>query len=185
MIQQYYRYDMTGLKTEIRKIFDKETKMVEEERHAKLKEIENKFRTLHKLSAEHISRGTRHKGTGSDDRDQAVDEKLLQDFERYSEVYEDQVKKANKEKQALREEIFKTEKEIREMRDLLAIQETENKNLQFLLAREAELAREKTDKEDKALRLLHDDLNYQLNAIENQNSKTGDMVTSSKMEERL
>jgi len=57
----------------------------------------------------------------------------LQDFERYSEAYEEQVKKANSTKQELREEILQAEQEIRQMRDLLANKETENKNLAYLL----------------------------------------------------
>jgi len=52
------------------------------------------------------------------------------------------------------------------MRDLLANKETENKNLRYLLERESELSREKAFKEEDALRLLNDDLNYQLKAIE-------------------
>ena len=64
VIQQYYRYDMSGLKTEIKKIFEKETSKVDEDRQMKLKEIEQKFSTLSKLSAEHVTRGTRHRGAG-------------------------------------------------------------------------------------------------------------------------
>ena len=76
VIQEYYRYDMSGLKVEIKKIFEKETGKVDEERHMKLKEIEQKFKTLHKLSADHVSRGTRHRGGGADE-DMAADDKLL------------------------------------------------------------------------------------------------------------
>ena len=39
VIQEYYRYDMSSLKTEIKKIFEKETSQVDEERQLKLKEI--------------------------------------------------------------------------------------------------------------------------------------------------
>ena len=89
----------------------------------------------------------------------AADEKLLQDFERFSERYEAQVKTANQEKQALREEINQLEREVRQMRDTYADKETENKNLNFLLMRESELSQEKARKEEDALRLLNDDLN--------------------------
>lgn len=61
MIQEYYRYDMSGLKAEIKNIFEAETGKVDNERLTKLKEIEAKFQTLTKLSQEHIARGTRHK----------------------------------------------------------------------------------------------------------------------------
>lgn len=52
------------------------------------------------------------------------------------------------------------------MRDLLANKETENKNLNYLINRETELSHEKAYKEEEALRLLNDDLNFQLKAIE-------------------
>ena len=88
VIQQYYKYDMSGLKAEINKILKQEVGKVEEERKAKLNEIEKKFKTLHTLSTEHVSRGTRHRGGNQGANDVAADEKLLQDFERYSETYE-------------------------------------------------------------------------------------------------
>lgn len=61
MIQEYYRFDMSGLKADIKKTFEAETKKVDSERLTKLKEIEQKFQTLTKLSQDHIARGTRHK----------------------------------------------------------------------------------------------------------------------------
>jgi len=45
---------MSGLKSEIKKIFESETSKVDEERRLKLKEIEQKFKTLNKLSADHV-----------------------------------------------------------------------------------------------------------------------------------
>ena len=96
VIQEYYRYDMSGLKQEIKKNFEQESGKVDQERQAKLKEIEQKFKTLTKLSSEHIARGTRHrKAKGAGDQENAADEKLLEDFERHSELYEEQVKEAN------------------------------------------------------------------------------------------
>ena len=71
------------------------------------------------------------------------------------------------------------------MRDLLANKETENKNLRYLLERESELSREKAYKEEEALRLLNDDLQYQLKAIEQQNDATGGLVTPLRMDEML
>ena len=50
------------------------------------------------------------------------------------------------------------ETEVRRMRDLLADKQTETKNLMFLLDREAELAEEKAVLEEKALKVLSDDL---------------------------
>lgn len=71
------------------------------------------------------------------------------------------------------------------MRDLLANKETENKNLHYLLQRESELSHEKAYKEEEALHLLNDDLNFQLKAIEQQNEATGGLVTPLRMEEML
>ena len=50
------------------------------------------------------------------------------------------------------------EAEVRTKRDLLANKETETKNLQYLLDREAELAEEKAQLEERALKVLSDDL---------------------------
>ena len=139
---------MSGLKQEINRILETETRKVDEERKTKLNEIEKKFKTLHKLSTEHISRGTRHRGQLQGENDVAADEQLLQDFERYSEKYEAQVRESNSEKQKLRDEICKLEKEIREQRDLLANKQTENQNLTFLINKESELQLEKAQKEE-------------------------------------
>ena len=58
------------------------------------------------------------------------------------------------------------EAEVRTKRDLLANKETETKNLQYLLDREAELAEEKAQLEERALKVLSDDLSEQLSALE-------------------
>ena len=68
---------MSGLKAEINRILESEVQKVDVERKTKLAEIERKFKTLHKLSAEHVSRGTRHKGQLQGENDVAADEKLL------------------------------------------------------------------------------------------------------------
>ena len=77
VIQEYYRYDMSGLKAEINRILETEVKKVDEERKTKLNEIEKKFKTMHTLSSKHISRGSRHKGQVQGENDVAADEKLL------------------------------------------------------------------------------------------------------------
>ena len=106
VIQEYYRYDMSGLKTEISRLLEAETKQVEEDKRVKLEEIKRKFSKLDALSADHVQRGSRHKAAiSADSHEGAADEKLLEDFERYSEQYENQVKEANSDKQALREDI--------------------------------------------------------------------------------
>ena len=71
---------------------------------------------------------------------------------------------------------------MRKMRDCLADKQTENKNLNFLLDRESELAEEKAQREEQALRLLNEDLAFQLGAIEKHTDKTGGIVTPLKME---
>ena len=99
VIKEYYAYDMSGLKAEINSKLEQEVKKVDDERKMKLNEIDKKFKTIHKLSADHVARGSRHKGSdrgaANQENDVAADEKLLQDFERFSERYEAQVKTAN------------------------------------------------------------------------------------------
>ena len=63
VIKQYYEYDMSGLKSEINQKLEEEVKKVDDERKIKLNEIDKKFKTIHKLSADHVARGSRHKGS--------------------------------------------------------------------------------------------------------------------------
>ena len=98
VIKEYYRYDMSGLKVEINNMLERETKQVGEEKRVKLEEIKRKFAKLNALSADHVSRGSRHKAALGGSSEGGADEKLLGDFERYSEQYEEQVKAANAEK---------------------------------------------------------------------------------------
>ena len=164
VIQEYYNYDMSGLKAEINRILSSETSKVDKEREAKLAEIARKFSKIMSLGSQHIVKGSRHKTKndhGLDDgapEDMNDDESLFQQFDQHSVEYEKQVRDANKEKEDLRSEIFKLEAEVRSKRDLLANKETETKNLQYLLDREAELAEEKAQLEERALKVLSDDL---------------------------
>lgn len=43
VIQEYYRYDMAGLKAEINNILQNETEKLEKDRAAKIREIDDKF----------------------------------------------------------------------------------------------------------------------------------------------
>jgi hypothetical protein len=75
--------------------------------------------------------------------------------------------------------------EVRKMRDALADKQTETKNLMFLLDREAELAEDKAQLEEKALKVLSDDLSEQISALEANNDLTGGTVTPYRMEQLL
>ena len=68
---------------------------------------------------------------------------------------------------------------------MLADKETENKNLNYLLDRESQLAEEKARYEEQALQILNDDLEFQLKEINFQVEKTGGIVTPLKMENAL
>ena len=61
VIQEYYNYDMTGLKAEINRILSTETSKVDKEREAKLAEIARKFSKIMSLGSQHIVKGSRHK----------------------------------------------------------------------------------------------------------------------------
>ena len=91
VIKTYYNYDMSTLKAEITRMLENETSQVNEEKKAKLQEIQKKFAKLDGLSADHVKRGSRHKGAlqgAANENDIAADQKLLQDFETYGEQYE-------------------------------------------------------------------------------------------------
>ena len=164
---------MSELKTKILAIFEDETGKVNEERNIKLAQIEKDFKTLHKLSTDHVTRGSRHNSSaqvaavsGNRDTDAAADEQLLLKFEKHSAEYENQVNEANDKKQEIREEIKQLESELRKQRDLLADKQTENRNLLYLIDRENELSHEKASKEEQALLLLHEDYAEQLRALD-------------------
>ena len=182
---------MSGLKAEVNRILQAETSKVDSERQAKLNEIARKFSKIMSLGSQHVVKGSRHKtkndldvedGAPNEEND---DQLLLQQFEHHSETYENQVREANKEKQEIRSEISQMEIEVRKMRDLLADKQTETQNLKFLLDRESELAEEKAVLEERALKVLSDDLSEQLSALETNNELTGGAVTPFRMEQLL
>ena len=190
VIQEYYNYDMSSLKAEINRILQSETSKVDSERQAKLTEIARKFSKIMSLGSQHIVKGSRHKTKNDADFNdgapsEETDEQLLQQFTEHSDLYENQVREANVEKQAIREEISQMEIEVRKMRDALADKQTETKNLMFLLDREAELAEDKAQLEEKALKVLSDDLSEQISALEANNDLTGGTVTPYRMEQLL
>ena len=132
VIQEYYNYDMSGLKAEVNRILQSETSKVDSERQAKLNEIARKFSKIMSLGSQHVVKGSRHKTKNDLDIEDGVlppgeeaDEQLIHQFEQHSETYENQVREANQEKQAIRSEISQMEIEVRKMRDLLADKQTE------------------------------------------------------------
>ena len=78
---------------------------------------------------------------------------------------------------------------MRSLRDQLSDKLTENKNLEYLIDHEQELAEEKSRMEEKALRLLSQDLEQQLNAMEaSANLKAGGItpkIMKKELEERF
>ena len=181
---------MSSLKAEINRILQSETSKVDSERQAKLTEIARKFSKIMSLGSQHIVKGSRHKTKNDSDFNdgapsEETDEQLLQQFTEHSDLYETQVRDANLEKQSIREEISHMETEVRKMRDMLADKQTETKNLMFLLDREAELAEDKAQLEEKALKVLSDDLSEQISALEANNDLTGGTVTPYRMDQLL
>ena len=140
VITEYYKYDMTGLKAEIKRLLENETSKIDEDRKRKLEEIQRKFTDITSLSSDHIKQGSRHVNKRPKDGDQNVDEKFIEELNQYEKQYEQQVIEANQEKMKLRDELSGLESEIRKMRDKYADKETENKNLKYLLSKEEELA---------------------------------------------
>ena len=65
----------------------------------------------------------------------------------------------------LRTEIAALESELRRLRDQVADKQIENKNLAYLIEKEKDLQKQKTDLEEKALRTLSSDLEPQLNEM--------------------
>ena len=51
VIQEYYNYDMSGLKAEVNRILSSETSKVDKEREAKLAEIARKFSKIMSLGS--------------------------------------------------------------------------------------------------------------------------------------
>ena len=85
----------------------------------------------------------------------------------------------------MREEINKLEIEVRKLRDEEADRLTENKNLEYLFHQESRLAEEKAKLEERALFMLSNDLEEQLNALESSDKVQGGKVTPFKMQKDL
>ena len=124
----------------------------------KQKEIQQKFMTVQKLGAEHISKGPKTVVTSPE----KLDEDLTNQYEEHASSFEQKVREANREKQGLREEILALEQEMRGMRDELADQQTSNRAMQFILTKEEHLSERKSILEERALRLLQGDLESQI-----------------------
>lgn len=97
--------------------------------------------------------GSKHKQNW-EEQDKTADEQLLQEYLKNSERFKNSVESANADKKKLRDEINELESEVRSMRDQLSDKLTENKNLEYLVDHEQELAEEKAKMEESALRLL-------------------------------
>ena len=89
VITEYYKYDMSGLKGEIKRLLDSETEKLDAERRRKLEEISRKFTEISSLSATHIRQGNKHINKGFGDDAQGVDERFLEEYEKHSAQYED------------------------------------------------------------------------------------------------
>ena len=91
-IDQYYTYDMSGLKQEITRTLDNETQLINQECHDKQNEIQAKFRQVKKLGADHIIKGNTFIAGDQPDK---MDEQLIQMYEQHSEQFEITVRNAN------------------------------------------------------------------------------------------
>lgn len=81
---------MKDLKAEISRLLENETMQIDEDKRVKLEDIRRKFAKLNALGSDHVNRGSRHKSAIKGDEDSvASDEKLLENFEKFSLQYED------------------------------------------------------------------------------------------------
>lgn len=122
------------------------------EKENKLRDISNNFKRIMGLAQEHIAKGSHYKV------DQLGEQQTIEEFESQSENYEKIVNAANKQKNELRQEVSLLEVDLRRLRDQVADRQVENKNLQFLVSKEAELKQQKTELEQSALQTLSEDI---------------------------
>ena len=101
-IQQYYNFDLSGLKQEISTTLETETQKINREAQSKQLEIQAKFKDINKLASDHINKGEKYV-VGQVDQ---LDQELLTQYEEHSDKFEQSVRDANTEKQGLREEII-------------------------------------------------------------------------------
>ena len=95
-----------------------------------------------------------------------ADQKVVEEFNKKSKDYENQVNQAAKKKLEVLAEIAQIENETRRIKDLIEEKRTENTNLAYLMKKEDELNKEKARLEELALKSLSDDLTDQLNELE-------------------
>ena len=59
-IQQYYNFDLSGLKQEISTTLETETQKINREAQSKQLEIQAKFKDINKLASDHINKGEKY-----------------------------------------------------------------------------------------------------------------------------
>ena len=159
MMIEYYTFDMSALREEVERILSNESEKISKEKEDKLKEISNNFKRIMRLAQDHVAKGSGYKVNSLDEQ------KTILEFEKQSEEFEKIVRDANMNKGQLRTEIAALESELRRLRDQVADKQIENKNLAYLIEKEKDLKKQKTDLEEKALRTLSSDLEDQLNEM--------------------
>jgi septal ring factor EnvC (AmiA/AmiB activator) len=107
-----------------------------------------------------------HVATVPDAPPKPTDQKVVEEFNKKSKEYENQVNQAAKKKLEVLAEIAQIENETRRIKDLIEEKKTENTNLAYLIKKEGELNKEKARLEEVALKSLSDDLTDQLNELE-------------------
>ena len=131
-----------------------------------------------------ISAAKEHRTKGSDYKtDEGNDEaRIMQEFEKYSEVYEQIVSEANTQKQALRKEAAQLEAELRSLRNIVANKQIQNKNLGNIVNKELSLKETQSQYQTTALKKLAATLSNQLATLDSQAEKITTKVTSYGME---
>jgi hypothetical protein len=83
---------MSGLKSEVQSVLDQETNKINNECRLKQAEIAQKFQLVKRLSTEHIAKGNKYDVS---EREQQMDDLLITEYERNSELFEQSVRTAN------------------------------------------------------------------------------------------
>lgn len=177
-MNEYYTFDLGAMKTDLVRLMGRRQEETRQTKDDRLKELAASMGRAQALGREHVSKG----GSNYKIERDVSEGQIIQQFEAYSEIYEEIVKKANIEKQGLRREIADMESQLRSLRNIVGNKQVENKKLAFLLDKEEALKDTQTEYQIKALKSLNKTLAQQLSTLETQGDKLFNKVTPYGME---
>lgn len=176
----FYRFDLTDLKKDIRLIVKEETQRIIHDKDSKVQQINQTFKRIIGLQQDHVLEDLKVKGGTKLDSDQTIEL-----FNKQREEHQRLLGDVSKRKTEVRSEITDMDIELRRVKEQVLDIRLENKNLEYVLKREAELKKERHALEEKALLTVTDDLQDQLSELKSSAEQLTGKVTPYGFEQTL